>query len=225
MGKIRSKFQELKEILTPMTWEKRFEYLWTYYKWVPIGLAVLIFVVATMVPSIVESNKEVVFGGMCINIDLSEEAEDCLNAELFAHFGGTDPDKERVTLSHVTLSSNSADTYASYTASTAIAAQITARELDYVLMDTEGKDYFTAAELTTSLEKLLTAEQLEALQDKLIYRTPAEGEKYPFAIDITDTPFAAACGLEEKGLYMCFPGNTVRAERIDEFVDYLLNWE
>ena len=223
MGSIRSHFNKLKETLAPMPWKKRLEYLGTYYLWVPIVLLVLILAAASIIPSVLESRKEVLFGGMYVNIPLSEEGQTILTEELFTHLGGSDHSRQKVTLTRGSVNPDSEDIYAAYAETTTIAAQITARELDYILMDEVAKDYFAAHEITGSLEDLLTARQLEALRDRLVYREGSNGSKYPFAIDLTGTPFAAACGMTEAKLYVAFPGNTDRAERATDFVDYLLD--
>lgn len=225
MATIRSGLKNLKQTLTPMSWKSRVDHLWTYYKWVPITLLVLILVAASVIPGIVESKKELLFGGLCVNCPLPEDVHARFTEDLFVFSGGTDPSRQKVTLRNTTISPDAQDPYAAYAEGTIIAAQISARELDYILMDTDAKDYFSKADTSTSLEELLTTQQLAQLQEKLIYRKAANGNTYPFAIDLSGTAFAAACGMAEKGLFIAFPGNTERAEYTDEFVDFLLSWK
>jgi hypothetical protein len=222
---MKKHMQQLKETLASMPPKKKLEHLWTYYKWVPILLLALIFFASSMISSILESRKTILFGGICINVTLSQDTQTYLTEDLFAHFGGTDHSKEKVILNHSQMTFDSQDPYGAYAESTAIAAQIAAREIDYILMDTTAKDYFTGPEITTDLSQLLTPQQLNSLQRRLIYRKTPTGERYPFAIDLTDTPFAAACGMEKKGLYVAFPGNTDRVQRTADFLEYLLNWK
>ena len=225
MGNTQSRIQKLKETLEPMSPQKRLEHLWTYYKWIPILLLAVILFLSSIIPSILESKKNVLFGGMCINVALPQKAQAYLTDDLFVHFGGTNPRKERVTLTDCQMLFNSQDPYGAYAESSTIAAQIAAREIDYILMDATAKDYFAGLDFSTSLEDLLTPQQLEYLQNSLVYRQSSTGERYPFAIDLTQTAFAAACGMDDSGLYVIFPGNTDRQQRTKDFVDYLLNWE
>lgn len=225
MATIRTRLENLKQTLAPMTWKKRVDHLWTYYKWVPITLLVVILVASSVISSIVESKKELLFGGLCVNCPLPEDVKSRFTEDLFVFSGGTDTSRQKVTLNDTVINPDTQDPYAAYAESTIIAAQITARELDYILMDTDAKDYFSEADISTSLEELLTAQQLEQLKQLLVYRKNANGTTYPFAIDISGTAFAAACGMAEKGLFIAFPGNTERAEFTDEFVDFLLSWK
>lgn len=75
------------------------------------------------------------------------------------------------------------------------------------------------------VEKVLTAEQLLAFSGKLLPVTAEDGSEYLGVVDITDTAFARDCISGGDKVYIAFPGNTVRADRLDTFLDWLLAWE
>jgi hypothetical protein len=225
MSMLRQRWQNFIDVLKPMTPKQKLDHLWTYYKAVPITLLAIIFFLSSLIPGIIESRKEVLFGGLSINFNENDRMKSCLIDELFVFFGGTDSKKQHVTLNTMSLSTASEDLAALYDEHTAIAAQIAAKELDYIILDTTSVEFFSNMDVMADLNTLLTAQQLQTLNDRLLYRTSTEGKTYPFAIDLSGTAFAQACNPIDGAVYIIFPGNTERAGKTAQFLDYILNWQ
>lgn len=227
MGRVRESWRHFRTVLAPMTPKQKLEYLWTYYKWVPIVLLAVILVGASLISGIAEQRKEVLYGGLAVNLSLSDEASGALTDGLWAAFGGTDPDQQRVTLEYSTVSTGSqtTDLQTAYTESVKITARIAAHEVDYILMNDTAREYFDRQDMSANLETLLTGGQLAELEPRLLWKESDEGAEYPYGVDLSGTAFAAACVPEGEGLYVIFPGNTGREGRIADFLDYLLKWE
>ncbi len=217
----------IKEILASMTFKEKVSYLWEYYKWIPIVTVLVIGSLISMIPGFIENSKEVLIGGMTINVILDEKTEQVLTDELFAFIGGTDPSRQKVTLGSSILleTDESGDASSAYAVAMQLAAEVSVSELDYILTDPVGKALLENQGLVTTLDAVFSAEYLETIQERIVYIKNYEGAEVPFAIDLTDTAFAKACHLEKFGLYIAFPGNTGRNDQLDEFVDYLLNWK
>lgn len=213
----------LKEILAPMTKKERLEYLWEYYKAVPIVAVVVIAFLASMISSWLK--PEIVFEGIGVNVDMIEDDDSYITEDWLQVMGGN-AKKETARYSSLYIGSFEADTVET---ELAVAAQkvmlmAIAESLDYVLMDRSAVDFYIEKGIFSPLEKVLSQEQLEQFQDKMIYVELEDNTKIPVALDISETSFAKQCSVVGKELFIAFPGNTERAELSDDFFDYLLAW-
>ena len=84
-----------------------------------------------------------------------------------------------------------------------------------------AKDYFAQQEVFMDLTKLLSQDQLTALEGRLVYQTLKDGTEVPTTIDLSGLPLDEGC-TTGKGLYIGFPGNTGREDKLGALVEYLL---
>ena len=143
--------------------------------------------------------------------------------QLFAPMGGTDPAKQEIFCQESTLGQTD---YGDTTGAEimTLVGDIAAQSLDYIIMDELSMEYLSRGGWFGDVTAELTPGQLEIFADKLYTVQTEEGEIKPVAIDITDLPFVRDCALKVKKVYLVLPGNTKRAEKTDEFVDWLLAW-
>lgn len=216
-------FSKLKEILAPMTWRERMEYLWEYYKIVFFVLIAVLLVINSIIG--IKRMPDVVFNGTAANVVVPDGGESYLTEEWLQEIGGN-PEKETVTFNLVMFPSRdeliTEEELAYAQKVTSLAA---AQMLDYVLLDMNALEYYLGDRIFCSLENVLTQEQLKQFENKLVYLEEGDGTTYPVAVDISDTSFGQACATVDGMVFIGFPGNTERAELSDDFLDYLLKWE
>ena len=73
-------------------------------------------------------------------------------------------------------------------------------------------------------DKSACIQQLEQLEDRLVYYESGEEGVYPVAVDISDISFVSDCVTNCDAVYIGFLGNTGRSDKISAFVDFLLAW-
>ena len=206
-----------------MTWRERIDYIWTYYNVHIIITVSVVALVIAFLSAVLAPKKQVVFGGTTVNVTLSEEGKQYLTQQLFAPMGGTDPAKQEIFCQESTLGQTG---YGDTTGAEimTVVGDIAAQSLDYIIMDELSMEYLSRGGWFGDVTAELTPGQLEIFADKLYTVQTEEGEIKPVAIDITDLPFVRDCAIKAKKVYLVLPGNTERAEKTDEFVDWLLAW-
>ena len=221
--KLKQTFGELMELLKPMSWKERLEYLWEYYKWVLAVAAAAIMLISIICTSIYNKNLEVLFGGAVVNIYLTDETEEYLQQDIeeMLQIGKM----ERVFVNSVTVGDMSTNTDASTNAMTVI-VRIAAKELDYVIMDESALSYYVKTAAVSDLTQCLSEEQLAMFEGKIaLAQFEEDGPIVPVALEITDIDFLKDCYTGGRKIYLSFPNNTEHAMSPSQFLDYLLAWE
>ena len=219
---VTEQIKKLKGELAAMSWKQRIDHLWTYYKWVLGVLIGIIMIISIVITAISAKQIDVLFGGMTANLDLSDDAQIYLSEGLEELL--VTKDKQKVQLDMTGFGDLLDPEMAEYNYNSAlqVIALVSARELDYVMMDQPALSFFVTQDIFADLNEVLTPQQLEKFEGRIVYAEPPEGERYPIALDLRDTAFAADSQLEEA--YIGFPGNTERAYTASQFLDYLLSW-
>lgn len=219
---VKEQLVKLRSELATMTWKQRFDHLWTYYKWVLgvfVGLVMIISMVVTMIG---QKQIDIRFAGMSVNLDLSDEALMYLTEEMEEFLVTEDKQEVRLDLSGFgdLLDPEMADY--NYNSALQVIALVSAAQLDYVMMDENAMSFYVRQEVFADLTTVLTPEQLALFEGRTVYAEPPDGERYPIALDLRDTDFAADSELEE--IFIGFPDNTQREYKAGQFLDYLLAW-
>ena len=216
-------YWHIKDAVKDMTWRERIDYIWTYYNVHIIITVSVVALVIAFLSAVLAPKKQVVFGGTTVNVTLSEEGKQYLTQQLFAPMGGTDPAKQEIFCQESTLGQTD---YGDTTGAEimTLVGDIAAQSLDYIIMDELSMEYLSRGGWFGDVTAELTPGQLEIFADNLYTIQTEEGEIKLVAIDITDLPFVRDCAIKAKKVYLVLPGNTERAEKTDEFVDWLLAW-
>lgn len=214
---------KLKEILAPMTWRERLEYLWEYYKLAFFAFIGVLLVVNSIIA--IQNAPDTVFNGMAANVVVPDGGESYLTDEWLQVIGGN-PEKEVVGF-NLTMFPRREEiiTEEELTSAQNVTALAAAQMLDYVLMDMNALEYYLGDRIFCSLENVLTQEQLKQFENRFVYLEEVNGTTYPVAINISDTSFGQDCATIDGMVFIGFPGNTERTELSDDFFDYLLEWE
>ena len=225
-------FRELIATLRPMSWRDRIDHIWTYYKeFILIG-AVVIILLASIVGNALKPRLEVRMSGYLANITLSEDGSAYLKEDYLSHLGAS-ADSQTVILNSTVFGGEGYLTSmeANYNAALAPVLQVTAQEVDYMLLDEVALEFYMNKEFFWDLRQLLTEEELLDLKEDLTYYQPVDedekpvGESYPVAVDITGTAFAKGCAKDEQKVYFVVVSNGPNKDDIRNFWEYLNSWK
>lgn len=222
-------FREFIATLRPMTWRERMDHIWTYYKEIILIAAVVIILLSSIVSNALKPRLEVRMAGYLANITLSEDGSAYLKEDYLSHLGGS-ADSQTVVLSSTYFGGEDylTNMEANYNAALAPVLQVTAQEVDYMLLDEIALEFYLSKAFFMDLRQLLNEEELQQLE--LTYYQPVDidekpvGESYPVAVDITGTAFAQGCAKDAKKVYFVAVANGPNKDDIRNFWEYLNSW-
>lgn len=105
----------------------------------------------------------------------------------------------------------------------ALAAQITTGDLDGLVASPETILYLQAEkdDYFMDLSDVYTAQELAALEERLLYKEDTDGNRYPIAVEITDSPIFDG-GNTGTGIYFAYTVTTDKAEQLQGWLDKVL---
>jgi len=223
--KLTERWKELLAKLKPMTWKQRIDFIWTYYKDIVFVVCVLAIIPIVLLTSFI-GQKETLFGGMVVNMDMRQNGVTYLTDDLFEMLGG-DSKEEYVNLQANAFDPYSSDTAANYNQAMAAIGYVEAGILDYMIADEPAMEWYILQEIYMDLSLVFTAEELAEFGERVIYAQPDDGKpKFPVAIDISQTVFAKDClDCGDDPAYFSFVGPDAKAEQYRDFWEYLMAWE
>lgn len=216
--------------LRPMSWRDRIDHIWTYYKEIILIGAVVIILLASILGNALKPRLEVRMSGYLANITLSEDGSAYLKEDYLSHLGGS-ADSQTVILNSTVFGGEGYLTSmeANYNAALAPVLQVTAQEVDYMLLDEVALEFYMNKAFFMDLRQLLNEEELKQLE--LTYYQPVDidekpvGESYPVAVDITGTAFTQGCAKDAKKVYFVAVANGPNKDDIRNFWEYLNSWK
>ena len=216
--------------LRPMSWRDRIDHIWTYYKEIILIGAVVIILLASILGNALKPRLEVRMSGYLANITLSEDGSAYLKEDYLSHLGGS-ADSQTVILNSTVFGGEGYLTSmeANYNAALAPVLQVTAQEVDYMLLDEVALEFYLNKAFFMDLRQLLNMEELKQLE--LTYYQPVDidekpvGGSYPVAVDITGTAFAQGCAKDAKKVYFVAVANGPNKDDIRNFWEYLNSWK
>ena len=219
--------KELKEVLKPMTWKDRVEYLWTYYKIVLAALLGVAVLISIVVSSIQSKQIKTLYSGMLVSVHMEQEDRDAVVEDLTALFEG-DGKKQVVELLDVTYipGDDPANLEMNNAAAMKITFMVAAESLDYILVDGVTYEELVRHSPYQDLRNVLSQAQQDQLKDFIIWKEANEEmPSYPMALDVSHTEFVKTLAPYEEEVFLVFVGNTENGSRDQAFVDYILNWK
>lgn len=198
-----------------LTWKKRIEHFFYYYGKYMIIAAFLIYMFTDVLIDAYKQQSETLLAGVAINVHVSVDMEEKLTDGVFPYVGGTDTDKQEVTLSPSEISQTNLHMIS------ALQTKLLSGEYHYVLLDQTALDILISMQALPDLYQVLPQEKVDLWADKFI-SVQTDGETYPVAIDITGTPLAEECTYDDGRIFMGFPVNLDSLAVIEPFYDYLI---
>lgn len=223
---LAERFRELKAEMAPMTFSKKVDHLWTYYKEYLLVAAVALLIVGGVLSGLINASKELMLSGVAVNVNLSPDGHAYLSERYFEKLEGN-AKRQHVDFSYVAF--GDLDDYSNaeinYNTSMSVIAMAAARTLDYIIMNESALEYYINQDMFMDLREFFTQEELAQWAQKVIYAEPEDAEEmYPVAIVITELPFTQDCVTTDGPIYLAFTGNTPRKATLRDFWEYLLAW-
>ena len=230
--RLYQRFAKLKADLLPMTWPKRIEHICTYYGYVIISVILVACVVGSLIINALGSNKQILMGGIYINVPMSDEGIAYIKTEYRNTINPTSKaEKVEVTPANITALTDAENADRNYYVLTQTIAMMTNQEVDYLIMDRTALEIYLSQEVFLDLNQVFTQEELFELGDKVITlsTTNDDGEivhdAYPVAIEISHLQFIQDCTNSKKPVYIGFIANGVNSQRYHDFWEYLNAWQ
>ena len=241
---------QLRTEMKPMSFKDKVDHIWTYYKEY-IGLVALaLFVTIGLITSMATANKNAVITGILVNITMDQEAHNYLSVDYADHL---DEDTEKVKLestSFYDLETNPSEE--NYYASMIVINEVSAKMLDYMILDKLAMEFYTGQEVYLDLREFFTLEELQdfAKKDMLVFcleedtaaglsqeqlydlqmksLTP-EGKDidgcWPAAVKITDMDYIKNNVTNEDDIYFALAGSTEKTEEVRALWEYMKAWK
>lgn len=247
-SKFWKEIQQLRKEMKPMTFRGKVDHIWTYYKEY-IGLVVLFLVITSgLIFSMVtaKDRRDSVVTGIMINIVADQEGMNYLSVDYAKHLGLEDT---KVKLESTDFSDLTTDlSEENYNASMIVINEVSAKMLDYMIMDKLAMEFYTAQEVYLDLREFFTLEELQdfAQKDMLVFcleedtaaglsqeqlyelqmksLTP-EGKNidgcWPAAVKITDMEFVKNEVQNQGDIYFALAGSSLKIEAVRDIWEYM----
>ena len=218
---------QLRDEMKPMSWKDRVDHIWTYYKEYIGVFALLIFVLTGLISSSIEAQKDTIITGIMVNITIEQEGYNYLSTDYADKLQIKKNQKvalEYTSFADFQQSAEEADYYAAMT----VVAEVSAKRLDYMILDKMGMEFYTGQEVYMDLRKVFTEEELADFAEKelLIYcMEEGEQEPWPAAIKITDLAYIKDNVTSEGDVYFALSGSSEKYEQIRAVWEYIKAWE
>lgn len=251
-SKFCQEIRQLRKEMKPMSFKDKVDHIWTYYKEY-IGLAVLFLVITTgLVTSMITAaeRRESVVTGIMINIIADQEGRDILTIDYAKHLN---VDEKKVKLESTDFSDLTTDlSEENYNASMIVINEVSAKMLDYMIMDKLAMEFYTAQEVYLDLREFFTLEELRSFAEKdmLVFcmeedtvaglsqedmyalqlksLTPEGAEIqgcWPAAVKITDMEYVKQNFHNQDDIYFALAGSTLKMQEVRGLWEYMNAWK
>lgn len=220
--KLKETLQIEKEKLSHMSFKDKMWYIWEYYKFhMLIGLFIL-FILSAVGTSIYDSTIETELHCIVLNSPRSQENFGVITEE-FSQAMGYGKKQEIYVESMVSSYGEGQGATSDYTTVMKMSTLIAAAELDMLICDQEGFDYYGRMDAYADLTTLLPADLLETVEDRICYAQTEDGRQVAAGIDLTDTWFAEAVDLTMETPYLCVMINSARTDTCVDLIRYIFS--
>ena len=207
--------------LRGMTWRERVEYLWTYYRYHALAALGAIIIAVLAAYGLSEARKDVLISGIFINIDTSDEGYAHLSDGYWQACGGRRGTRADIIETMKIRYSQEDPDQDSVTLMTSIDTMISARSLDYMVLDETALSYYGPLENCADLESALPPELYARLSDRAVSSYGIErGGEYAAALELTGSPFESRYGLKGGRAYLVITANAKDPEKVEQFIKY-----
>lgn len=219
------RLKKLKQDLKPMTFRQKVDHIWTYYKSMVIVLVLIIMGFSLVLTIANNKSAKLLIGGISVNVDLSEEAENYLG-EAYLKKIGTGDSKEKVTFHEMQMEdiATTDDYEANYYTLVGITGMGAAKELDYMIVDETALNVFLREQALLDLKKVFTEEELKQIEGSDNIDGTSE-DAVLIAIQITDTEFIKNNTNAKGKVFLTFLASTQRVEECKAMYEYILAWQ
>lgn len=214
---IKSEIEKLK----PMTWQKRLDYLATYYKWHVIGILFGLVLIFGVVSAVMENSKETMLACSWVN-ESEVNTEVGTVADAFGAYIGIEESKQRLLFDNGSyVDPEGGDSY-SMASQSRLSAMWADGDLDLIVCDETLAGVLSESDWFLDLTEALPAELYEVLQPYLLGLKGPDGIYRVYGIDITDSVInPTADGSTPYSHVLCVTNTSQRLETVWEFLKFL----
>jgi len=223
--------------------KEKLDHIFTYFK-VPIFVALFFIVFTVSMIVHVVTQKDLALSVYCLNSPTLDDAPDVFANE-FAQAAQIDLDENEVIV-YTNMIVDDSDAQGAYETAQVIMAKMSAQLVDILATDTRTMTQYAYGETFLDLTQVLTPEQLEKLEDQLVYydagfENPSVMDEtpviYPDPEDLESmkqpVPFAILIPVESRFSQACFPlyknpvalgvvANTANLDNVKSFLNFIL---
>ena len=213
---VRAESQKLKD----MSFQDKLWYIWEYYK-IHIGGVVLAFLLISVVVTSVR-NISIHPGLYCVvlnNLSSQDMDTSILEQDFHDHMGFGEKQPVYVESMYITYGDNA--TELSYASMAKISALVASKDLDIIISDQESADHYAALDGLADLEKLLPADILSAVEDRLFFSLDGQGRSTASSLDLKGTALAGSMRLSEDASYLSVISNSDETETVFALIRYI----
>lgn len=194
--------------LAPMTWAQRFDYIWEYFKLQILGLLALIVLIVVGISSSLNA-KPVLLNCLLVNATLTPDGSAYLN-EGFASYVNH-PESEVAISANLYIHFNSENPSADEAMTVmAIDARIAAHDVDFILTDESGLEFYGKREYCLEAASLLP----DSVSEDVLVGS--------FGIDLSGS-LVGNQFINTDACYMVIPTTTKNAELLTQLLTYLFS--
>ena len=189
-------------------------------------IAVAIFIVITIVSSVINVNTNLLLSGDVMNVSMSDEGMQYMTDSYFESLGVRRFLNKIQVVESVYSSSDNEDYEYNYTVSSQVVAMVSAEMLDFQIINMRALEMFLGEDMYLDLREFFTAEELAQYEGKIIYlEYESTKEMVPVALDIRDMPFIQDNVLGDDPVFFAIIKTTPRKAGLRNFWEYLWAWE
>ncbi len=213
---VRQETAKMKE----MSWSDRFWYIGEYYKYHIVGVLLIIALISIIGTSIYNRTLTTRLYLIVLNNPaVLTENFDPLTEDYAAARGFGK--KDRIHAESMSLPADGSANRSAMSATSKIAALITAKQLDLLIADPIAFEDYAAVNTLLDLDTVLPEDLREQLKDRILFAADESGETLPMGIDLSGAPL-----LEEMHIVMEKPclsivTNSTRTDECIAFLRYL----
>ena len=223
---IHDEIKEQRKKLKDLSFSDKIKYIWSYY-WIPIvGVVLAVIFAVSLISSIVKNNYDTVCFVAVLDGKMTgyENDTDILTTGLTDYLG-IDGKKEQVDFSYTFSLKEVAMDQEAYVSANKLYTYASTGSLDGYLSEREYIDYFCTDKdiFFCDLRDIFSDEELEQLDDYIVYFTNTAGETYPIAVDITEAPVIKDSDLNMKDPCYGVVSSSKYQTNAADFIRYIFN--
>lgn len=203
--------------------KERIAYLWDYYR-IPTLVIIVIIIAAVSLVHAIQNQPNYCFGGALLNITSADFTSDTTYLDNYMDYAGIDSDKYSLNIKTGLYLSD--DTSSNYNTYMALAALVSAQDIDFIICDKDIIEYLATTGYAGDLESMLSSDTFAKYENLMLNSTIGSDEdsvpNRPVAIKMNDSHLTKGMNIINENYYIIFVPNARHPELFSTFLDYLL---
>lgn len=205
-----------REKIKQLSPRKKWEYIWTYYKWWILGAVLLVCIVISGVHNAQYQKKHLLLNGIFINTSTSADGYAYVRENYWTYSGANPDTRVELTEARSIRYNVAQPTSTDVNLVMSIDTMIAAGDLDYIIGDLSAAEFYDRQGSLLDLNTIFSPQQLAQWN----YITADRGT---IAIDLTGSSLHRKFGLYTEPSYIMILVNTAHPEQCADFIQYLFH--